>query len=396
MTIRFNSGDPFGIPSGYSGANVPSDFTLPPCGIEDVDTSLFNTFDQEIRFEVSNGRSNETTKVPIIFAAGEKWAMLKKGRALRDKTGTLILPLITIRRTGLEQNLKEDIGGRGINQQTGELVIKRRLSERDRSYQNLVNKLGLVNQENISDSTLTLSTLRPTGENKDDIDVQQGGLLAPKFGKNIWEVITIPSPQFFTATYEVTFWTQYTIHMNQLIQKLLSSYLPTANGTIRLDTPKGYWFVAHVDGNQFSSEGNAEDMSNEERIIKYKFNMKVPGYIVASDAPGVPPAVRKFVSAPVVLFSLEGDNEQLVNGIPVKPDPYDGADDPSLGFSLDGSIQPRDQKTTQANVNSVRITKNPFTGRDQTEYVRVVTRNTRNGEAVLVPSDGVSLKIVDG
>jgi hypothetical protein len=44
MTTRFTSGDPFGVPSGYDGANVPSGFSLPPVGIEDVDKAMFDFF----------------------------------------------------------------------------------------------------------------------------------------------------------------------------------------------------------------------------------------------------------------------------------------------------------------------------------------------------------------
>lgn len=396
MTIRFNSGDPFGVPSGYQGANIPADFTLPSCGIEDVDKALFDTLDQEVKFSVTNTKTSESVRVPIIFASGEKWAMLKKGRALRDKTGALILPLITIRRVLVEQSLTDDITGRGINQQTGELVIKRQLSTSDRAYQNLINKLGIPNQANVSDATATLSTLRNTKANEDDVDVRMGGWMAPKFGQNIWEIITIPSPQFFTATYEITFWTQYTIHMNQLLQKLMSSYLPTGNGNLRLDSPKGYWFVAKVLNNQFTPEDNADDMSDQERILKYKFSVKVPGYIVASDSPGVLPAFRRFVSAPMVAFGFGNEeNEELVNGIEVNKNPYDGADDPSRGFSLDGSIQPRDEKTTQSSVNQVRIVKNPFTGREETQYLRITSRNVKTGEAILKPDDGFTIKIVD-
>jgi len=344
---------------------------------------------------VSNGKSNETMKVPIIFAAGEKWAMLKKGRALRDRTGALILPLITIRRVGIEQNPITDVTGRGINQQTGELVIKRRLSTLDRNYQNLINKLGLNNQLNLSDQTNTLTTTRPTGENEFDPDVRQGALLAPKNGNNIWEVITIPSPQFFSATYEVTFWAQYTIHMNQMLEKLLVSFLPQGQA-IQLDTPKGYWFIATVDGGNYTPEDNADDMSSEERILKYKFTIKVPAYIVAPSTPGIPQPVRRFVSAPSIGFEFaNNENEELVNGFPTKTNPYDGADDPTRGFSLDGSIQPREQRTVQQPENKIRIVKNPFTGKEQTEYIRVVSRNVRSGEATLKPADGVVSKIVD-
>jgi hypothetical protein len=393
MTTRYNSGDPFGVPSGYAGANIPDDFELPSVGIEDVDRALFDFFDKELLLHVSNGRSGVVTKVPIIFAAGERWAMLKKNRALRDKSGALILPLATIRRMDIQQDLANDIAGRGINQQTGELVIKRRLSPLDRTYQSIINKLGIVNQTNVADSTTTLLTERETGENALDADVVEGGLLAPKLGNNVWEIITIPSPQFYTVTYEITFWTQHMLHMNQIIDKIMSSYLPTANGTWRLETPKGYWFVAKVQDNLFTAADNAENITGEERVIRSKMTIKVPAYQVASTAPGIPKPIRRFVSAPLVSFPSD---DQLVNAFPERQDIYSGSDDPSAFFSLDGSVQPRERASHQAPTNNLIVTKNPFTGRERTEYVRVITRNSRNGEAILRPDESLTIKIVSG
>lgn len=394
MTTRFKAGDPFGVPSGYEGANIPTSFELPPVGIDDVDRALFNFFDNDLQLMVSSKKSGQITKVPVIFAAGEKWAMLKKGRALRDPSGALILPLITIHRKDIAQDVKNDIVGRGINQQTGELVIKRRLATTDRAYQNIINKLGIPNQQNLSSATSLVDTTRNTAENSQDLDVIQGALLAPKHGNNIWEIITIPSPQFFTITYELTFWTQYVQHANQIMTKMMSAYLPTANGTFKLETPAGYWFIAKVENNQFTAEDNAEDSSGEERIIKHKAVIKVAGYAVVSDAPGAPKPIRRFYSAPIVSFSLENSAEDLIDGVPAIVDPYSGSDDPSLGFSLDGSIQPRERATQQETQNRVMITKNPFTGREETEYVRVINRDSRNGESILRPDDGLTIKIV--
>lgn len=394
MTTRFNAGDPFGVPSGYEGANVPTSFEMPSVGIDDVDRALFSFFDSDLKLMVSFKKSGIVKKVPVIFAAGERWAMFKKGRALRDSTGALILPLVTIVRKDIAQDIKNDITGRGINQQTGELVIKRKLAATDRAYQNIINKLGIPNQQNASSDTSYVSTTRETGENRFDVDVVQGGLMAQKFGKNIWEIITIPSPQFFTITYELTFWTQYMEHANQIMSKMMSAYLPTANGTFRLETPAGYWFIAKIENNQFMSEGNAEDSTSDERIIKYKAIIKVAGYSILSDAPGVPKAIRRFFSAPIVSFSVDNDGEVLTTGTPAIYDPYSGSDDPSAGFSLDGSVQPRERTTQQATQNRVVITRNPFTGRDETEYVRIVNRESKNGESVLKPEDGLVVKII--
>ena len=97
MTTRFSQ-TPLGtIYNGYNNPDV-SDITIPSCGLEDVDVSLFELFDKELRlYTLGNETLKESNyrKTPVIFAGGEKWVMLKNGRPLRDKNGSLILPLIT-------------------------------------------------------------------------------------------------------------------------------------------------------------------------------------------------------------------------------------------------------------------------------------------------------------
>jgi hypothetical protein len=392
MTItRFNSGDPNGVPSGYEGTNVPSDINIPACGIEDVDRAISNAF-KDISLEVSNTTTGNSTKVPIIFAAGEKWAMLKRGKALRDKTNTLILPLITIRRVKLEQDMSKDIEGRGINQQTGQLVVKRRLNSNDRDYQNIINKLGIQNQSNLGQLTpiTTLSTTRDIGKNSNDLDIIDGALMAHKLNENVWEIITIPAPQFFSVAYEITFWAQYIQHMNEMTQKFIASYLPQGNA-IRLDTDKGYWFIATVEGNSFVPEDNADNMTNDERFLKCKFTVNVPGYLVATDMPGTPGAVRRTISAPFVVFSVdESVDVQTVNGLPADDNRYENADDPTAvaNHSYMSLFDKRKDSKT-----SLKISKNPFTGINETQYLKIISKNSKNGESIMIPDNNLTLKV---
>jgi len=393
MTTRFTAGNSFGVPSGYEGDSP--DFEIPSCGIEDVDRSLFECFEKEIRLEVEED-IGKSQKVPTIFAAGERWSMLKNGKAIRDNNGTLILPLLTIRRIGIEQQTAEDIAGRGMNQHTGNFTVTRKLDFRDRKYQNIINKLSIENQKNVavknSDNDEQLLTDRVTGENSKDLDIINGGLLAPKIEKNIYQIITLPSPQFYTANYEITIWAQYAVHMNQMLEKLMSSFLPTGNRTLKLNTPKGYWFVAYFDPG-YQSEDNVDEYTSSELIRKCKFVVKVPAYLVSSSAPGVPKGVRMHLSAPTIAFAIGGEevDTELVNGIPAKTDPYYGADDPDLYLlsRQDNSILNR------AEVKRIqRVQKNPFTGKNESEFVRVVRQNPKSGETILIPeSDGIKLKI---
>jgi len=416
MPTRFNStgNDRFFVPglkSGYEGKPAPSELSIPPAGIADVDAALFHLFDKEIPFQVNTGDKSvqELKKVPVVFASAEKWALSKRSSGLRDKNGSLILPLITVVRTSIEQSGDSDIAGRGINQQTGEIVVRRRLDKSDREYQGLINRLFLKHQMNLavpSDSADIdqLVTERSVGDLSDDPTVMDGGLLASNNKNNVYETITIPSPQFFTATYDVTFWTQYTVQMFQMIELLIASFLPQGNAW-RLDTSKGYWYVATVDGNTYNSENNTDDMSQEERILKHKFTVKVPGYILASAVPGAPVPIKRYISSPIITFDVGLNTNEMEESLGVS-DPFLGSDDPTLPMSENQNKRPDQRQVNDTklypNKNQIsqqdpalaslprgtkpsrykKITSVNKNGKTITKFVRITTTNRYSGETV--------------
>lgn len=415
MTTRFTykSKSTFGVnglQSSYDGT-TPSSFVIPSVGIEDVDAALFKLFDKEIPFQITthNNSTKELSKVPVIFASSEKWALAKRSNGVRDKQGSLILPLITVVRTSLQQSFNDDITGRGINQQTGELVIQRKLDNSDRDYQNLINKFLIKNQDNIAVNTNIasenqISTSRQQGELTLDQTINDGGLLSSNIHNNVTETIVVPSPQFFTAVYDVTFWTQYTFQMTQLLEVMISSFLPQGNAW-KLETSKGYWYVATIDGNAYNPENNADDMSTEERILKYKFTVKIPGYIFASSAPGVPIAIKRYVSFPTISFDVGVASGESSESEAIE-EPFLGADDPTLPMSIESSkrqdkrdvggtkLYPNISATSpndpslQSKQRGVPLQKfkkvigTSTTGKQTISYVKVVTTNKHTGETV--------------
>jgi len=414
-----------GLPSGYDGKSSP-EIAIPSVGIEDVDKSLFKLFNEQVSLVVG-GDGAESKRVPVVFYAGEKWALNKKLRALRDRNGSLILPLVTAVRTSVVQDTTFDITGRGINQQTGEIVIHRRLDKSDRGYQNLINRLFLRHQSNLGVPPTVagvnqLTTLREVGELAYDPIVQQGGLLASNRLNNVFETIVVPAPQFFTATYDVVLWAQYTTHMNQMIESLINSFLPQGNSW-RLDTEKGYWFVANVDSNQYTADLNADDYSQAERVIKYRFTVKVPGYVLASNVPGAPVPIKRYVSSPTISFQAGTQGDVQLAGVGEVVEPFLGADDPTL--PLDDSNIGRSHRTDQRRVNGTwlypqkdeLVAQDPAlqavprgyqpavyqkivgvdnSGKKVTRLLRVRSRNVFTGETVLTGADLGGLTIVLG
>jgi hypothetical protein len=408
MSTRFKSNSKYNygqtpLPTGYENTAGTPDLHIPSCGVEDVDIGIFNLFDKEIVAECGGTDGAELKKVPVIFAAGEKWALLKRGRALRDRNNTLLIPLITIMRSEINQNVSEDVTGRGINQQVGEFVIRRRLDKTDRSYQALINKIFLPNQDNIS-STVTggmPSSGSPNGSLRNDKFVRDGAYLSPNLKNNVYETIVVPTPQFYTAKYQITIWTQYTQHSNQIIEKIFSTFLPQGQSW-RIDTSKGYWFVAKLVDGSFATETNFDDMSQEERFIKHTFEVSIPAYFFASSAPGVPVPIKRYISSPSIDFTSGIDD-------PIDPvqeaDKYVlGSDDPTLPLDLQNNDS-NDQRSTGWTTKKVyRIsqdindpitqTVDPAAGSlPRSETIKVVGRNS-SGETVYSGASLGGLQIV--
>jgi hypothetical protein len=342
MATRFNNKSVYRLgqaplPTGYEKKDGLPDLHIPSCGIEDVDVAIFNLFDKEIVAEYGGVNSAPLTKVPVIFAAGEKWAMLKRGRPIRDRNNTLILPLITVMRSELNQTISDDVAGRGINQQVGEIVIRRKLDKSDRDYQALINRYLLPNQQNLavppeSAQPGQVSSRNKLGDLAGTPEAKSGAYLTPNLMNNVYETVVVPTPQFYTAKYQITIWTQYTQHANQILEKIFSSLLPQAQSW-RLDTPKGYWFVAKIEDGSLAVETNFDDMSTAERFIKHTFTVAVPAYFFASSAPGVPVPIKRYVSSPVVRFDTVTSDSELASSTTDSQYAL-GSDDPTLPLDL--------------------------------------------------------------
>jgi len=432
-----NREDSFSASTGNEGANIPEDFSIPSCTIEDVDRSLFTLFDKQLPFVYKHKKGSR--KAPVIFATGERFAVLRRKKPLRDKTGTLVLPLISIMRSGVSQAAEMGSG----TAQNIPMTIKKRLSPEDPIYQRLLNKQSIQNSDDlttdeaildgdidaddiepgkkrnynkkdaapgrIASRTSTISTSMETRRNKQI----QGGL-----GNNIYEVITLPPPKYYTATYEVTFWAQYTLQMNDMISAMMSLYQAYSQRTFQLETPKGYWFVGYV-GEALNSGNNFDDFTDSERLVRYSFEVKVPAYLIGPAYPGAQNPLRRTVSAPKISFDAlifnKGVDPQTPSGIPTG-DPADlvlddlrTIDEPLPGQSIGGSsaaasdsrgifnlrdaaqVSTRDingdfvgETTSDDNrTRIIEIDHDPFSGKKVTKRLHVKTRTNRKGETVL-------------
>ena len=409
MSTRYTSG-PNADPKYSSESN---DLHIPSCTIEDVDRAVFNLFDKGINLFYK--QKDDTLRIPVIFATGERFAVLRRKQPLRDKAGAIILPLISIMRTGIEQNLPR---GAGTNQ-NAEITIKKKLSPQDPSYQRLVNKERLENQDDratpghyiaetmgpaapdgVGALPGTVATRMPAVEKA--YPFRQGKLISDKLSNNIYEIYVLQPPKYFNATYEITFWAQYTQQMNAMLTAVMSSYHSQGQRTFRIESDKGYYFVAHV-ASSISSGNNFDDFTDSERIIRYSFNLDTTGYIVNPEYPGSSSTIRKYISAPRITFDMTQVSaipmQKVIGGIP-SGDLKDymlqdlkTTDDPGVSSIVGGKgIVPGSefyQSATLGGTSSGRnnlTVKRTFVDESTGELIKqelqIKTRNQRKGETV--------------
>ena len=180
--------------------------------------------------------------------------------------------------------------------------------------------------------------------------------------------------------------------MNHMIEKLVSSYTGNKN-QFKITTDKGYWFVAYPAGTVTNGD-NFDDFTNEQRIVRYSFNMTVPAYIVAPQGPGAMTPFRKYVSAPDLNFEVFTSNSEIVVYPDNEPNPTGDGDKFMLSeveqINTAGNLVESDRyRYLKAKHHVI----NPFTQEGETEYLKVLTRNQRQGETVL--SSRIVTKIGD-
>ena len=280
------------LDSGYEGQNFTSDYIIPSCGLEDLDKAVFDLFDRQI--PLFYDKEGEQNKVPVIFATGERFAILRRKEPLQDKSGALILPLISITRSSLENTPQKGVS----NNQMFPHVIKKRLSKKDLEYRQNKNHEGLDNTLNLNEKT---------GE--------KDFLLNPRFKKNIVETIEMPPVKYFGASYEITIWSSFTQQINSFLESIMSAYTINPGQQFKIESPKGYWFPAFLDSS-FNMDTSYSEFTDSERYIKYSFTIQSTGYIILPNIKGGKTALRSFLSAPEVSFDvINGLDENMPNEI---------------------------------------------------------------------------------
>jgi len=279
--------------------------------IEDIDRAIFEFINDNLNIHVKS--DNTLKKVPVIFASGERWALVRQRKALRDENGTIILPLISIRRTEIDRSYEASLPAGNAAHKS--VVFKVKRSPKNSNFQNLRNSVGLVNQTNAAKNFGTTidgpaaKTSRRLAAKAFSGTVFRGKQIVSKNKPEIVDVFTIPYPDFARIDYEITFWAQYQEEINQMLHRYFNDFSIFSIDQFQVNTKKGYYFMA-FGRPDIANESNVEEFTDTERIIRQTMFLECPIYFIQTQV-GEEHLVHKFTSAPEISFVSYAINDEI-------------------------------------------------------------------------------------
>lgn len=243
--------------------------------LENIDRGIRDWVDRTVDARVKTPQS-DLHKVPVIFSSGERWSTGRTKQVFRDENGVLILPIISVRRVAIEP----DPTKMALGCQVDKIQIAKKVDIKSNQIKNL------------EAAPLVTDVL---------------GLRSHNYPA-VYDVYTIPFPDRLQATYQLIIQTQYISQMNDILQKMWrmldiqkSFVAPLENdgrtpprtyqyGGVYQPVPPlpGRYVVGFLDSTA-SDNGNLEELTDQERIIKYSTEIRVPFVLTTSPEGEVSP-----------------------------------------------------------------------------------------------------------
>ena len=231
--------------------------------LKDIDSAVLTHIKKVIRPKVQE--ANETTDVAVMYGNEERWKSVRKRGVMRDRNGSIILPLIMLRRTDITKNT---LSGQGFEHDVkGEQVQVVRNSSWSKT-------------------------------NRYDRFAVQTGM------NPVYENIVTGMPDFTDITYEFVLWTNFIEQMNPLIETFVAQ-----SNTYWGDSEQ-YKFLCVADTITDASEMTVDG----ERFVKSTFNITTNAYLLPeymnSVINGTKSNTQKVLTPSKVVFNFEGDATQ--------------------------------------------------------------------------------------
>jgi len=229
------------------------EMTMMPSTIETIDHSLFDWINEEINpFATTN---EGWQKVKLKWVSGERSWQVKTDRDIRDDSSRIILPMITIHRTGMQK----DPSMKGVA--WAHIPITN-------------DAKGGVTSLTVSRRIEQTKTAKFANATANRLYKQQTFPFDNK--KIVYQTKTIPVPVYMVVNYTISVRTEYLQQMNEIVQPFLTRTGQINNFFMLRD---GHRFEGFIQ-NDLSDNSNAVNMGEESKYYLNTFDIKVLGYLI--------------------------------------------------------------------------------------------------------------------
>lgn len=224
-----------------------------PSTIETIDVGLYNWVNESLDLHTTTNGGFK--KVPCLWLSAERSFQIKNNKDLRDSSGKLKLPIISINRT----SMAKDPSFRGSHYahlpdnsdyKGGATAVTRRIVQvKTRNFAN-------------ADKARELKSGDHTGRSNNK--------------KIVYETIEMPLPTYVTCNYDITIRTEYLQQLNEIITPFV-----TRTGGVNhfLFSNDGHKYEAFIQ-QDFNPESNVVNLGEDERYFETKVTIKVLGYLM--------------------------------------------------------------------------------------------------------------------
>jgi len=264
------------LPKDFSFAQLPekANLTLEEVGLlgsslEDIDASMLDFLKSDLDLSVLTNQGLE--KVPVIWISPERAFQIKNDKTLRDESGSLIVPLISLEREGISKDPSRKGGFQAHlfsnrkDGRTGRFIIAKKIVQ-DKTRDNSVITNTRTNTEGVRQK------YKPN-ENK----------------RIVVDTLSIPIPTYVNVDYKITIRAEYQQHINDLITPFI-----TRTGQINSFVMKrnGHLYEAFID-QSISTNNNVSSMAEDERTFISTVSIKVLGYLIGNGPNSKEPIVER-------------------------------------------------------------------------------------------------------
>ena len=278
------------LPKNFDFAMLPSDkktATLKEIGmlastLENIDYAIMSWLKEDVIIKAEMNAGFKT--VPVLWQVPERSYQVKHKKELRDDSGALKLPLMSLERSSVVKDpnrkgaFQANLYSNKMDGRSGRMVIAKQIVE---------------------DKTRNFAVAAGTRGNETSGTKQ---LYYPRVNKKVViRTLSIPIPVYVNIDYKITLKSEYQQQMNTMLAPFIAR---TGQINAFTMTRNGHLYEGFIDQN-FNSSNNVDNLAEDVRMYSSEITIRVLGYLIGEGASDDRPLVKIHENIVEVTFPNE-------------------------------------------------------------------------------------------